>query len=235
MSTVADKRRTLAALAAERGRTGGVRRFLGWAIAALVLLLVAALPVLWAGGFFSTPPVVAEVRRLVDQQVAECDRVARGEAAYGAVPDASAVFERMRDVPRGYRAQVGADVGRLWEARERAETGSYFALPPGEREAELDRRIRAEEERRRRWETERAAREQSRPAGERQAGTAGTGGAAAAPATAPSAGVEQARLERSKRRLDTTTPEERAKRAEYRRALDARRAQMGLPAGGRRG
>jgi rubrerythrin len=43
------------------------------------------------------------------------------------------------------------------------------------------------------------------------------------------------RDERARRRLDNSTPEERAARSEYRQLLDQRRQQLGLPAGGRWG
>ncbi|MFM7107315.1 MAG: hypothetical protein ACKOZU_01700 [Planctomycetaceae bacterium] len=249
MASTADKRRALAELAAERNREGAAGRFVKRAAAAIVLLLLILVPALWAAGFFSTPQPVAEVRRLVDEQVAEYARVARGEVPYASAQGSSAVYERMREMPRAYREQVGQDMGRLWEARERAETGSYFALPPAQREAELDRRIRAEEERRQRWQAEREKRDQQRAAEGQQAGGANGRGSdggdrgggqanAAGGGGGPGGGAanaDQARLERGKRRLDGTTPEERAQQAEYRRALDARRTQLGIQTGGRRG
>lgn len=247
MASTADKRRALAELAAERNREGAAGRLVRRAIAVLLLLLLLAFPTLWACGFFTAPQAVMEVRQLVDAQVAEFSRVARGEVPYGAAPASGAVYERMRELPRAYREQVGQDMGRLWEARERAETGSYFALPAAEREAELDRRIKAEEERRQRWQAEREQRERQRAAESRQAGvTAGRGGGGqpnAGGGRGPGGGgggpggaanADQARLERGKRRLDGTTPEERAQQAEYRRALEERRAKLGITSGGGR-
>lgn len=249
MASTADKRRALAELAAERNREGAAGRFVRRAVAVLLLLLLLAVPTLWACGFFSTPQAVMEVRQLVDEQVAEFSRVARGEVPYGAAPASGAVYERMRELPPAYREQVGQDMGRLWEARERAETGSYFALPAADREAELDRRIKAEEERRQRWQAEREKRDQQRAAEARQAGgTTGRGGGDGQPNAGGGRGgpggggggprgaanADQARLERGKRRLDGTTPEERAQQAEYRRALDERRAKLGITSGGGR-
>jgi len=232
MGSVADRRRALAALAAERHREGRTARLLRRSAAGCLLLVLVALPVLWALGFFSTPPAVAELRRLVDEQVAELDRVARGEVPYDSSPGVGAVFEKMREVPRTHRQQVERDMGRLWEARERAETGSYFSLSPEQREAELDRRIRAEDERRRQWEAERAQREtQASGGGQRTGGGTGGGQAGGGP---PRSTSDEARLARSKQRIDGTTPDERARRAEYRRAIDERRERMGLPNGGPR-
>lgn len=255
MTTRADTRRTLAALAAERDREGRAGRILGRCLAALVVLALVVLPVLWLLGVFSTPPAVIEVRRLVDTQVEAYDRVSRGESPFDPAPVPRSVFEQVRAVPRAYREQVDRDLGRLWEARERAEMDSYFALTADQRRAELDRRIRADEERRRQWQAEREKRERERAAsggqiaaGGGQAGSGGGGGGGGAaggggggapgggrPNAAPwGGGTQEARNQRMKERLDRTSPEQRARQAEYRRALDARRAQLGLSAGGGR-
>jgi hypothetical protein len=209
----------------------------------LLLLLLIGVPTLWACGFFSSPQAVAEVKQLVDQHVAEYDRVARGEVAFASVPSFAPMMEKMRDVPRDYRDQVGQQMGRLWEARERAELASYFQLPPAQRQAELDRRIKADEARRQAWQAAREKRDQSRAAPSQQATSPGPSGGRGQGGGAPGNGggqpggtrTEDARNARSKGRLDRTTPERRAQQAEYRRAMDARRKELGLPSGGRRG
>ena len=255
MASTVDKRRAVAALAAERNKQGAIGRFLKRAGGALAILALVAMPVLWMLGFFSPPKAVAEIRQLVDQQVAEYDRVARGEVPFGSAPSASGMFEKMRDMPREYRDQVGQQMGRLWEARERAEMASYFAIPADKRQAELDRRIKADEERRKAWQAEREKRDQQRAADGQQAmngggrpgggpggGWPGGGGPGAAggpggggPPGGSRRGSEEARNERSKRRLDQSTPEQRAQQSEYRRAMEERRTKLGLPSGGRRG
>lgn len=247
MASTAQKRAALAELAADRHREGRAGRVMKRSLAALVLLLLGSLPVLWGLGFFSTPAAVAEVRQLVDQQVAAYDRVARGEASFTAAPSLGDVFGKMRDVPPPYREQAEREMGRLWNARERAETGSYFSLPPQQRQAELDRRIKAEEERRQRWQAERGPRGQDGAGGGRQDGGGGRpeggggrpqGGDAGRPGASGGGGArgwsEENRSAWIKRRIDRTSPEERAQRAEYRRALEARRTQLGLPPGGGR-
>lgn len=236
MSSTATKRQLLADIAADRRREGRAGRVVKRSLAALVVLLLGSLPVLWALGFFSTPPAVAEVRQLVDQQVAEYDRVARGEVSFASAPSVGDVFGTMRDVPPQYREQAEREMGRLWAARERAETHSYFSLPPKERQAELDRRIKAEDERRQRWQAERGQRGQDAGGGGRQeAGGGGRARGGDAGRTGGSRGwTEENRAAWVKRRIDRTTPEERAQRAEYRRAMEARRTQLGLPPGGGR-
>lgn len=247
MASTADKRRQLAAIAAERNRQGAGGRFLKRAAAILLLLLLLAGPTLWAFGFFSSPKAVAEVKQLVDQQVAEYDRVARGEVPFASAPSFAPMMEKMRDVPREYRDQVGQQMGRLWEARERAELASYFKLSPAQRQAELDRRIKADEARRQAWQAEREKRDQARPAGGQQAsgasqggdrggrGPGGSGQGGGGPGQPGGGRTEDGRNTRSKGRIDRTTPEQRAQQAEYRRAMDARRKELGLPTGGRRG
>ena len=251
MASMSDKRRLAAAMAAERNRQWAGGRILKRGLAALLLLLLIGVPTLWACGFFSSPRAVAEVKQLVDQQVAEYERVARGEVPFASGPSFTPVVEKMRDVPRDYRDQVGQQMGRLWEARERAELASYFQLPPAQRQAELDRRIKADEARRQASQAEREKRDQGRAAQSQQAtspasggdrggrGQGGGGQAGGAPGNGggPPGGTrtEDTRNARSKGRLDRTTPERRAQQAEYRRAMDARRKELGLPSGGRRG
>jgi uncharacterized membrane protein YgcG len=241
MASSADKRRAVAALAADRTKQADGGRFLKRAAIALLLLFLFAMPTLWAFGFFSAPPAVAEIKQLVDQQVVEYNRVARGEVPYG-TPSSSAIFEKMRDMPREYREQIGPQMGRLWEARERAEMASYFAMPPEKRQAELDRRSKADED-----QAEREKRDQQRSVSGQQAGGGGgrgpggggggpgAGGGGPGGGSSRGGGTEEARNERSKRRIDQSSPEQRAQQTEYRRAMEERRTQLGLPTGGRRG
>jgi len=263
MASTADQRRAFTALAAERRKEGAGKRILKRAAAVILALFLIAIPVLWAAGFFSTPQAVAEVEQAVAQQVAEYDRVARGEVPFGSTPSSRAVFEKARDLPPRYRDQVGQQMAQLWEARERAEIASYFFLPADKRQAELDRRIKAEEDRRKQWQAEREQRDQARSAAGLQAGSRGPGGrggggpggpggqgpgggpAGRWPGGGPGgSGVggprgsrsQEAWNERSKRRIDQSTPEQRARQTEYRRALEERRSQLGIPpGGGRRG
>jgi hypothetical protein len=240
MGTSSDRRRAVAALAAERNGQGATGRTLTRAAVVMLLLCLIAFPVLWACGFFSTPRAVAEIEQLVDRQVAEYDRVARGEIPFSAGPSPAAMFDTMRRMPEAHREQAGRQMGRLWEARERAELASYFALKPEQRKAELDRRIKAEEARRQAWDAQRdQRRDRSGPQltdGRGRGGPGGgPGGGGPGNGGRRGGGTEESRNDRSKRRIDRSTPEERARQAEYRRAIEERRTQLGLPTGGRRG
>lgn len=256
----ADQRRMLDALAAGRedGSGGTVRKIaIGLTVAAILALLL----LWWMGFFSSTPKEVLEIRAMVDQQIGELQRVARNEAPMSY--DGSSfgpMFERMREMPERSREQVRAEMDRLFRARERAELQSYFALPADERRAELDRRIKAEEARRKAWQDQRANRGgnggngQGRggqqvaggPGGGPQRGGGGPPGGGGGPpgggggqrgggGPGGGRGSEDGRNTRAKQRIDSSTAEQRAQSAEYRRVMDERRQQMGLPSGRGRG
>jgi hypothetical protein len=236
-ATVSARRQALADLARSRkgeGEAGGWLRRLAIGIVVLGLL---ALAIMWLLGFFSTPKEVLAVRSLVDEQVAELQRVARNEVPFGSGGESfGAMFAAVREVPEAYRDQARAEMGRLFEARETAEVDSFFALPPDRRAAELDRRIQADEERRQAWAAERAGRRAER--GNRNepergpAGVAGAGGGGpptvAAGGRRGGDGTEESRNLRSKSRIDRSSAESRARRTEYRRLKDQRRIELGF-------
>jgi hypothetical protein len=240
-ASAADKRRLLADLATSR--RGGRGAFLGRVAGALGVGVAVLFVILWLAGWFSGPRSVREVRGLVDEQIAILERVARNETPMMEASFAP-VFERMRDMPREYREQVRGDLGRLFAAREAAEINSFFTLPPAERQAELDRRIRAEQARRQSREAGRGPGSGGRGPGDsgdrwggRAEGGPGGGNPQAGGGTPPGprrgGGTEEDRNLRRKASIDRTTPEQRARRAEYRRVLQERREQLAA-SGGRR-
>jgi len=198
---------------------------------------------------------------MVDEQIVELQKVARNEAplTYNDTGFRQS-WERMRDMPPEVRQKAREEMDRLFQAREQAEQRSYFAMPPQQRQQELDRRIKAEQARRQ----QRGNRSRgnggnggqggqgNRPAGGQARGTNGgaaqanaagsprsagggqSGGAGGRPA-GTRGGSDEARTARSKRRIDSTDPDERAQNAEYRRLMDLRRQQMGLTPGRGRG
>jgi len=254
-ASAADKRRLLAELADSRGQGGPLQgasgSFRGRAIAA-VLGAAVILALIWFTGWFSAPRPVRDMRTLVDEQVALLGRVARNEAPLSEVSFAP-VFEQMREVPAAYRDQVRGDLGRLFAAREAAEINSFFALPPAERQAELDRRIRAEEQRRQAREASRSAGSGGNSSGGNSSGGNASGGNASSgsgagggggarggttqaggpPSGSRRGGTEEERNLRRKASIDRSTPEQRARRAEYRRVMQERREQLAA-SGGRR-
>ena len=158
-SPSSDRRRALAEFVRERadGKQSAlpVRLIGGGLLLAALLFLLAA----WLLGFFGGGPApeVAEIRRLVDGQIEEFRRAGRNETPLvDDAPGYNAVLDRVRELPPDLRRAAEPELGRLFEARERATMDSYFALPPERRQAELDRRIRAEESRRRARDAERS-------------------------------------------------------------------------------
>ena len=244
-ATVAEKRLFLARLVEARdssqggrqGRTGIGRTGMRVMLVILTLAL-ATLLWLWMSGFFTTPKEVLEIRAMVDEQIVELGKVARNEAPM--TYDTSVFREsvsRVRDMSPEVRAQVRSEMERLGRARDKAELQSYFALPPSERRDELDRRIKAEESRRQASQ-QRSSQKSSSQKNSKEGGSgqgAGPRGSPQAVSASPPGGrpasrggTEEARNARRKQRLDTSSPEARAQGAEYRRAMAARRQQLGL-------
>lgn len=238
MATVTSRREALAEFA--RGRrgadgTGLTARRAGIALAVLVLLGGA---IAWMLGAFGGPREVRQLRTLVDQEIRQLDQAVKSGVAFDSVPtNFGAIMEQARAVPEAQRGDAWREMGRLFEARETAEVQTFFRLPPADRDAELDRRIRAEEDRRKARD---AARAPSDRGGQRGGGGGGGGGS---PRGAPTGGgtataggppggrggsTEDQRNQRYKASIDRTTPEQRAMRMEYRRVMQERRAKLGL-------
>lgn len=121
--------------------------------------------------------------------------------------------EGMRGLSREEREQLFAGLGRRGPNLD-----EFFALPPKQRTAFLDREINKSEQRRRQMQAQGPRGNQGPPGG--------FGGG-----NRSSAEREAAR----KRRLDDSSPEDRAQRAEYRRLMDERRTARGMEPSGRRG
>jgi len=248
-ASAADTRRALRELAAERNGTnkGG---WLFWIVMLALLLALLFGGVGWALGRFTTPKEVAEFKALVDKEVTDLEKMSRGEKPYSESFDSMRpMYEKARDLPREVRDQA---MGRLFEARERAETNSFFALPPQQRQAELERRLKAEEERRKQWMQRRqqdgnqqrgppGGQASSNRGGQPGGGRGGPGGGGGPPGGGGGppgggrrgGGGEDAANARSLSRLNRSSPDDRARRTEYRRMMDEARSRRGGGGGGR--
>lgn len=268
MATVsADRRRLLEQMKQSgrgpggKGDGGKLKKILGYVLAAAAVLALLVLFIMWASGAFSTPPEVLEVRSAVNLEIAEYNKMARNEKPFSSdFAGTGKVFETMRNLPPERREDARAEMERLFEARERAETQSYFALPPQDRQKELDRRIKEEEDRRQAWMKQREERQAQRDAergrdgqngqgrqgegrgdrgGRGLGGVGGPGGGGGGGPGGPGGGgpgggrggSEEARNAARKRRLDGSSAEERAQRTEYRRQVEDRRKALGLSPG----
>lgn len=208
--------------AEERGSTAWF-----WFLVLAGLGLLAFL-VAWLGGWirFTTDPRVREI--LVMQEEARARFGADGGPA--TVADATAAMTAMTAIraktealPAHLQRQVERSGGSMMREMFRGRIDAYFAAPPAKRQAELDRQIDREEMMRKAFEAGSAV---ASALGGRPGGGAAGGQAAGRPAGSAS---EDDRNRWRKNMIDRTSPEERARYSEYRRAIDDRRRERGLP------
>lgn len=250
-----EARRALAAMGSESKPRASVGTWIKRSLVAIVVLCLLTLTSGWAMGWFSTPPQVAEVRATINQQIADLDKVSTGQVPYTGGPDMGKVFGKMRDLPEEMRDQVRRDIGRLMQASERAQVNSFFTIPPAQRQAELDRRLKVEADRRKQFMADRSkggGRGQGGGRAQAGGGPGGGSGGGGPGAGGPGGGgrgqggggggggggrgfSEEDRNNRRKSMLDNSDPEQRARITEYRRQMEERRQLMGGGAGGGRG
>jgi len=207
-----------------------------WA-AGLAILAVLGLLLAWLAGWirFTTDPRVTEIIAL---QAQARERFGQGSGPSN-LADAAAmatsmmqIRQKMEALPEHLRPQAEQAGRSMFESAFRARIDAYFALPPEKRQAEIDRQIDQEEMMRKAFEAGRTVANaigggQPAAGGQPQPPAGGSGGSGGP----PRGGSEEDRNRWRKSMIDRTTPQERARYTEWRRALDARRAQRGLPSG----
>ena len=222
----------------------------GFWLAVLAGVAVLAVLVAWFLGWisFGTDPRVAEIQKMQEEaraQFAEGGGPRTVVEATAAVTAMNTIRAKVEALPPHLRPQVERQGGSVFRTAMRARIDSYFTAPPEKRKAELDRQIDQEEMMRKAFEAGRAVAGMfgGGQSGGQQAsqGGAGQGGAAqggqqaggSRPGGPPQGGSEEDRNRWRKSMIDSTTPEQRARYVEYRRAMDERREQRGLPTWGR--
>jgi len=199
-----------------------------WALGLLILAAIGLL-VAWLAGWirFTTDPRVTEIIALQEQARARFGQGSGPTNLADATAMASSMMEirqRTEALPEHLRPQVEQAGRSMFEVAFRARIDGYFALPPDKRQAEIDRQIDQEELMRKAFE-----------AGRTVVNALGGGGGQSANAPQSAAGSpggsrsEEERNRWRKSMIDRTTPQERARYTEWRRATDARREQRGLP------
>jgi hypothetical protein len=201
-----------------------------WVVIAALFLLFAGVGA-WAMSSRTDPHVlrVQELRVQMENAPPEQRRELWGQMRQE--------FEQM---PEASREALFEDRRKEWEAREDKYMTEFFAKTKQEQIAEIDKRI-DESEKRRKEREKRRAQGNNGNRGDRgqlaQAGGNGGGGGGRGPGGGGGqrgAGGRDS-LERRKGYLDKSSPDSRAQRGAYRRMMEERRAQRGLPAdGGRR-
>ena len=215
-------------------------------MAVLAGIAVLAVLVAWLLGWisFGTDPRVAEIQKMQEEartQFAEGGGPRTVADATAAVTAMNTIRAKVEALPPHLRPQVERQGGSVFRTAMRARIDSYFTAPPEKRKAELDRQIDQEEMMRKAFEAGRAVAGMfggGQPAGQSGAGqgAAGQGGQQAGgsrPGGPPQGGSEEDRNRWRKSMIDSTTPEQRSRYVEYRRAMDERREQRGLPSWGR--
>ena len=213
-----------------------------WLLILLALAFLAFL-VAWLLGYvrLTTDPRIVEIQKL--QAEAQQQFMANGgpqtlDEAKAAVAAMGQIREKIEALPKNMQREAGRRGGNVFRNTMQTRINAYFSMPPEQRQAELDRQIKQEDLFRKAWEA-------SRPAGGRQGGPpggvatsggpgggGGPGGAAGGPGGGggpPRGGSEEDRNRWRKNMIDSTTPEQRARYVEYRRAMEARREQLGTP------
>lgn len=228
---------TLSAGRESGDRPGGGRRTqvaVGVALAALLLMLAG-----WLLGWFrfTTDPRVAEILAL--QEEARQKYESGGGPtnlvdATAAVATMGQIRQKIEALPAHLRPAVERQGGSMFRSMYRARIDAYFNASPEKRRAELDRQIDQEEMWRKAVEAGQAV------AGAFGGGAAQSGGSGQAGGVRqqggsgqqgggpPRSGTEEERNKWRKDMIDRTTPEERARWVEYRRAMDARREERKL-------
>jgi hypothetical protein len=229
----------------------------GFWLAVLAGIAVLAVLVAWFLGWisFGTDPRVAEIQKMQEEaraQFAEGGGPRTVVEATAAVTAMNTIRAKVDALPPHLRPQVERQGGSVFRTAMRARIDSYFTAPPEKRKAELDRQIDQEEMMRKAFEAGRTVAGMfgggaggGQPAGQGGsgqgassqagggAGGAGGPGGGSRPGGPPQGGSEEDRNRWRKSMIDSTTPEQRARYVEYRRAMDERREQRGLPTWGR--
>ena len=168
--------------------------------ATVILVLVAAA---WAFGLFGgTDPAIAKLREIGDQMNDQNLSDAQRDQLRGQLRQQ---MQSLTDDQR--RAYFNANRGR-WEAQSAERMNQFFAMPKAEQQKRLDEIIN-------RMNQPRDSQRQASGRGQND----GRGGRSMS---------EAQREERSKRRLDRSSPKQRAQYTAFRQMLDQRAQQRGI-------
>jgi len=207
-----------------------LRRWGGRTLLAVVALLLIA----WLGGWirFTTDPRLADVlalQREVDRLVA-ADGGPKTEAEASVIAAAwGRIREKTEALPPRLRGQAAAAGWATAEAGRRRAMDRFFATPPADRKAELDRQIKSEKliggALAATAATRSGAKASAAPSVGASTGQAGkqAGGQAGGGSAPPQGPSEDSRNAGRKGVIDNTSSSQRARFFEYQRALNERR------------
>jgi len=179
----------------------------------------------------SNDPRIAEIRQLQEEVQQRFGGTGPGnlDEAREYVAGMGQIRQRMEELPPQLQRAAAATTRSFFFASMRRRIDDYYQAPPGQRQKLLDQHIKQSDLMRKAFEEARQQREATTSA----AADGQAGGNASRGRGPPWANRSQdERNEWFKNRiLDQTTPEQRARYVEYRRAETERREQLGLPSG----
>jgi hypothetical protein len=225
-------------------------------IGAVAALLLVALGGAWGMGLFGrrTDERIVEIRKISDEMTKQMVNGGpqNEEEAKAFAQSMGQMREKIQALPEDLRGQAfrGAGMGRGFQAAMQANMKAFFATPPAQRDAELDRQIKREQMMQKAFAAA-GGFGGGRPGGGGGpggpgggGGGGGGGGAGGGPGGGGGAGrgpggggpggpggggnPEAWR----KQMLDGSSPSQRAQMTEFRNAMDQRRQQLGLGNGG---
>jgi hypothetical protein len=184
-------------------------------IKSVIVIGAIVLVLMWWLGWFSEDPALAEVKAMQ----AQLENPNLNENDFRSMM--GQLREKMESLSEGSRRAAWENGRQIFERREMSKMGRILAMNPQQRAKAIDDEINGMERRRAQWE-QRAAQAQNsnnRPRDGQRGGGAGRRGFQ----------TDEQRVSRLKNRLDRSTPEQRAMRAEFTKLVNERRVQRGLP------
>ena len=184
---------------------------------------------------YSNDPQVVEIREI--QEEARKRYLSNGGPSTKAearafVQSMEQVRKKMEGLPSDARRELYRGGGNVFYSSMRQRIDDYFNASPAERQRVLDQQIRQSDLMSNAFSEARAAREAEESS---ENGSAREGQSKNGQSNGRSSWASRPQGDRNEwfkdRILDRTTPEQRAKFVEYRRAASERREELGLPAG----
>ncbi len=217
-------------------------------VAALVVLTMTGLGIAWATGQFSPDKDLAEIEE-IQTKIQESFEQETSEDEKAVHEERRELFEQVRDkmesMPEEKQDAARRQIQQFFMAQMQRRMDEFFELPPEERMAKLDEHI----DRMERMYSEREKRRAEREAAEGADAASGVDNAASDGSNAaegqrrgPGPGgrgrggpgrfrdaTPEQRDAWRREMLDNTSPEQRAKFMEFRKLVDERRKERGLP------
>lgn len=216
-----------------------MKRWLTGISLAMVVILISAYFFLWPSDYSNDPRVI-EIREI--QEEARKRYLSNGgpstqTEARAFVQSMEQVRTKMEGLPSGMRRELYRGGGNIFYSSMRQRIDDYFNASPAQRQRVLDQQIRQSDLMSNAFAEARAARavQENSGNGQQREGQPKEGQRKEGQSSGRSSWASRSQGDRNdwfkNQILDRTTPEQRAKYVEYRRAASERREKLGLPAG----